>query len=303
MQVSHKIILPFIFLFFFSCHAKQDGVLEGTVAPPNIGAKIMAMRAGNLVSSTDVTTQDGKFKMALAPGQYDISVTSPSAPFPMSFPGILIESGKTTTLPLVAFTPSASTAVLSGVVSPGSSETKVSLLYEGKERAAIPAGPEGKYEFMGLPAGKYTVQANSPGYAGDAVEINISSDQKTAQNIRLLYISSLDGVDWTAGKIRAKGKGVPPPKTSNPTIMHEMAKRAALVDAQRNLLKILEQVQVDSTRNIKSFLGEKKYRDKIQGFVQGYRVVGERDLGDGAVEVELELPLTGPSGLSRYITE
>ena len=303
MQTSRTVVLALALFFLFACPAKQDGALEGTVVPPNSGAKITVMQAGKSLSSLDVNTPDGKFRMALAPGLYDVSVTSSSSPFPMNFPAVIIEPGKTTTLPLIEFTLSPGAAILTGVISPGAAGTRVSLLYEGKERAAINTGPEGKYEFMSLPGGKYTVKADSPGYANDAVDVTVSGDQKAAQNMRLIYITSIDGVDWAADKIRAKGKGLPPATKGNPTIMHEMAKRAALADAQRNLLKILEQIKVDPSRDIKTYLGEKKYSEKIQGFVQGYSIAAERDLGNGAVEVELEFPLTGPGGLSRYLAD
>ena len=46
MQTFRKIILVLVTLVFFACQTKQDGVLEGTVLPPNIGAKITAMQAG-----------------------------------------------------------------------------------------------------------------------------------------------------------------------------------------------------------------------------------------------------------------
>lgn len=303
MRTSHKGLLTFVAFLVFACQSKQDGVLEGVVAPPNSGAKITAMLADKPVSTVDANAQDGKFRMALAPGNYVISVTTPSAPFPMSFPGIRIEPGKTTTLPLIELAPLAGAAALTGAIAPANSRTRVTLLYEGKERASIAAGPEGKYEFMGLPAGKYTVRADTPGYAGDAADIDLSGEQKTSQNIRLFYISAIDGVDWAAGKIRATGKGLPPSKSPAPSVTHEMAKRAALADAQRNLLKILNQIKVDPDHNLKAFLGEKKYTEKIQGFIQGYRVVNERDLGNGALEVELELPLTGPGGLSRALSD
>jgi hypothetical protein len=42
---------------------------------------------------------------------------------------------------------------------------------------------------------------------------------------------------------------------------------------------------------------------KIEGFLKGYTIVSERELENGKFEVVLELPLTGPAGLTRYITE
>ena len=50
-------------------------------------------------------------------------------------------------------------------------------------------------------------------------------------------------------------------------------------------------------------MSDKNFASKIQGFLKGYTVVSERELQDGKFEIVLELPLNGPAGLSRYITE
>ncbi len=70
------------------------------------------------------------------------------------------------------------------------------------------------------------VQVNAPGYAGDSLETNIAPDQRATQNMRLLYVTPVDGVDWAAGKIRAVGVRMPPKNAANPTVSREMAKRA-----------------------------------------------------------------------------
>jgi hypothetical protein len=180
---------------------------------------------------------------------------------------------------------------------------KVTLLYEGKERAAINTDANGQYEFTGLSAGNYTLKVDAPGYASDATAINIPDSQTTTQSLRMLYVSSIDGVDWAGGKIHALGVGLPPKGASNTTVSHEMAKRAALADAQRNLLTVIDQLKVSPDQSLKSFIGGKNYTKKIQGFVQGYIIVKEQELSGGTIEIELELPLTGPSGLSTVIRE
>jgi hypothetical protein len=48
-------------------------------------------------------------------------------------------------------------------------------------------------------------------------------------------------------------------------------------------------------------LGPGSYVERLQGYLRGYRIAAERDLDGGRVEVELELPLTGPGGLSSYV--
>jgi len=303
MQTYHKIILVLVTLVLFACQTKQDGNLEGTVTPPNAGAKITAMQSGKSVSTVDANTQDGKFRMALASGVYDISVTAPSAPFPMSFPGIRIEPGKTTTLSPIEFAPATGKANLSGKIIPPSPGSEVKLIYEGKERAAMHTDNEGKYEFKELPAGTYVLRASAPGHAEDAAQVVVMENQKAEQNAVLFPITPIDGVDWAAGKIHATGVGMPPQNAANNTVRHAMAQRAALADAQRNMLRTIEQIRLDDQHDVKTAMRGKNFSEKIQGFLKGYIVVSEHESTGGKVEMVLELPLTGPTGLSRYITE
>lgn len=303
MQILHKIIPALTVFVLFACQSKQDGALEGTVTPLNVGAKITAMQNGKNMSSVDANTLDGKFRMALAPGRYDISVTAPSAPFPMSFPGINIEPGKTTTLPVIELTPATGKANLSGKIIPPSPGSEVKLIYEGKERAAVHTDNEGKYEFKELPAGTYVLRASAPGHAEDAAQVIVSENQKTEQNAVLFPITPIEGVDWATGKIHATGIGMPPQNAANDSVRHAMAQRAALADAQRNMLRTIEQIRLDDKHDVKTAMRKKDFSEKIQGYLKGYVVVSERESPDGKVEVVLELPLTGPTGLSRYITE
>ena len=68
-------------------------------------------------------------------------------------------------------------------------------------------------------------------------------------------------------------------------------------------MRVIERIKIDGGCSIGSLMASGTYSERIQGFVNGYKVVSERELGDGRIEVNLELPLTGASGLSRYIVE
>jgi hypothetical protein len=120
--------------------------------------------------------------------------------------------------------------------------------------------------------------------------------------VLLLPITSIEGVDWAGGKIRAMGIGLPPPAAPNATVRKAMAERAALADGQRDLLRAIEQIRIDDSHDIKTAMGNRNFAEKIQGFVKGYTVASTRELDGGKIEIVLELPLTGPSGLSRYVT-
>jgi hypothetical protein len=84
--------------------------------------------------------------------------------------------------------------------------------------------------------------------------------------------------------------------------MHELAKRAALSEAERNLLRAVEQIKVDPAHDVRAFSSRPFYSVRIKGFIQGYKVIGEREL-DSGIEVELEVPLNGVTGLTRILSD
>jgi hypothetical protein len=217
--------------------------------------------------------------------------------------GSAVKSRETTTLSPVDRAQTAGKSVIYGKVSPPRPDTEVKLLYEGKERAAARTDNEGKYEFKELPAGTYVMRANAAGHADDAAQVVIAENQKVEQNAVLLPITGIDGVDWASGKIRSTGVGNPPQNVSNDTARREMTKRAALADAQRNMVRTIEQIRINADQTVKTAMNSPTVALKIQGFLKGYTVVSERQLDNGKIEIILELPLTGPAGLSRYLTE
>ena len=303
MRTYRLIFLVLSLVFLFACPSKQDGALEGTVVPPSAGVMITVTQNGKIQTSVGANMQDGKFRMPLPSGAYDVSVSVQSSPYPMTFPAVLVEPGKTTTLPPISFAQPSGHAVLAGRVLPGGSTTRIALYAEGRERASLNPDGEGKYQFKELSAGTYTIQSVATGYAQDAVEVNLTNDQAMTQNMRLLYVSVISGVDWAAGKVRATGVGMPPATAVNATIKREMARRAALVDAQRNLLNAINQIKTGPDQSLKSLWGEKKYASIVSGFIRGYTVTGERELSGGKIEVDVELPLTGRTGLTQYLSE
>lgn len=291
-----------LFVSLTACPARKEGTIEGVVVPPSAGIRIAVVQQGKTVASVEVNAQDGKFRTSLPAGTYDIRVTAPSSPYPLALSGIVVKAAETTTVsPITLALPSKGSAVITGKVQSAAAGTRVALLAEGVERASVSTSSEGKFEFEGLPAGRYTLQISSPGYANDSVALGVSDNQRVNQDIRLLYITAIEGIDWTTGKIRARGIGLPPKQAPTPTVKREMAKRAAVADAERNLLRIIELINVGPDQKFIAALGEKTYTQKIQGYLQGYRIATERDMDGGKIEVELELPLTGPGGFSSYL--
>jgi hypothetical protein len=286
-----------------ACQSRKDGAIEGSVVPAGASASVTIMRDGKDVKTIPVTGQDGLFRAAVAAGTYAVAVTAPGAALPVRLEGIVVRPGETTKLLPITVTRVAGSAILCGKVVPAQPGCEVKLLYEGKERASVQTDKEGRYEFKEIPAGTYEVRAIAPGHAEDRAPVSVTEDRKAEHTAVLLPITSIEGVDWTGGKIRATGIGLPPHDAPSATVRKAMAERAALADGQRNLLRTIEQIRIDNSHDIKTAMGNRNFAEKIQGFVKGYIVASTRELDNGKIEVVLELPLTGPSGLSRYVTQ
>jgi hypothetical protein len=304
MRIFIRLILILLVLSSSSAASTaQEGAVEGSFVPPDASVQASAVRDGSTAATMRAGGQDGKFRLPLEAGTYTIIVSAPVSSFPIRLDNVVVKPGETTTLPPLLILPGSGKAVLTGRVIPPRPDSEVRLIYEGKERAVARTDHDGGYEFRELPAGRYEVQAAAPGHARDIAPVAIPENQRVQQTAVLLPLVAADGVDWTAGKIRAAGVGSPPQNAGNAGAARAMTQRAALADAQRNLLRIVQQIRIDGERTVRTIMATRSGTERIQGFLKGYTVVSEREREDGSIEITLELPLTGPAGLSRYIAE
>ena len=300
LPVSRFLAL-FTTLFLFACTTAKDGAIEGTILPQGTGATLAVLQGGKKVRTLPLAGSESKFRLALAAGTYRITVTARTSSSYRAVDNVVVRAGETTLLPPVNLAMPEGKATLSGRILPPQQGSEVVLYHEGKERAAVHTDAEGKYEFTELPAGTYDVEAHSPGHAADTARVNIRGDEKVEQTSVLFPVVDVNGVDWSTGKIRATGIGRPPLNGTNASVRRAMAERAAIADGQRNLLRIIGQIRLDSSRTVQDTMTSGAATSRIQGFISGYRLVSERDIDGGAIEVTLEVPLTGPDGLSRII--
>jgi hypothetical protein len=303
MRTLIKVILMLLVLSSAAVSATPEGAVEGTVVPPDASALVAAIREGNTIATVRAGGKDGKFRLTLSAGTYTITVSAPVSSFPIRLDGVAVKPGETTTLMPLQIMPGSGRAVLAGRIIPPRPDSEIKLIYEGKERAAVYTDQEGRYEFKELPAGTYEVRATAPGHAEDISPVAIPENQRVQQTAVLLPIVATDGVDWAAGKIRATGVGSPPANADNAGAARAMTQRAALADAQRNLLRTVEQIKIDGERNVRAIMRDRNVTERVQGYLKGYTVVSERELEGGRIEIILELPLTGSAGLSRFIVD
>ncbi len=100
------------------------------------------------------------------------------------------------------------------------------------------------------------------------------------------------GYKWEPIVLRATGTGVPPSRAINPAQARLMAKRAAKMDALRNLLEQAYGVTISSSSSVRDFvLQNDSVRSRVDAYIKGAKIVDERYLQDGSVEVDMEIIL------------
>ena len=106
---------------------------------------------------------------------------------------------------------------------------------------------------------------------------------------------------WEQGTITAEGFGTPPAGAygSKASIM---ARRAAIVDAQRNLAEQVSGVQVDAETTVENFvISSDLVKTKVSALIKGAMVVEEQMMPDGAYRVVMSMPMYGSQGLASAI--
>jgi hypothetical protein len=102
-------------------------------------------------------------------------------------------------------------------------------------------------------------------------------------------------VDWTNGVATVVAIGAPPVNAVNAAQARAMAKRAALVVAERNLLETLKGTRVDSETLVENFIiASDRIRTAVQGIIRGASEMKTHYMSDGSVEVTIGVKLAGP---------
>ena len=103
------------------------------------------------------------------------------------------------------------------------------------------------------------------------------------------------GVDWTTGVATATGIGVPPKNPASALQAKEMTRTAAWSVALRNLLEVVNGLYLDSTTTVNNFVtSNDDVRARVEGMVQGAKLVQERELPTGEFETTVQMKLGGP---------
>lgn len=114
------------------------------------------------------------------------------------------------------------------------------------------------------------------------------------------WVGANSGVNWSSGQIQSEGAGVGP--DNKPThIAKLMACRAAVVDAQRNLLEAIQGVRVQGQTVVANMMLESDViKTSVAGLLKGARVVSREPAQDGSCLVNMTAPLGGGFASSVY---
>lgn len=99
-------------------------------------------------------------------------------------------------------------------------------------------------------------------------------------------------IEWGLGELVATGQAVPPTNATSAGQKQLLARRGAVLDAQRNLLETVEGVQVTSDSTMVNFMANDVVRTQVEGAVMGATVTSESwDPASEIYTVEMTMPL------------
>ncbi len=100
-------------------------------------------------------------------------------------------------------------------------------------------------------------------------------------------------VNWASQVVRVTGTGFGPENVKSLSRRKVLAKRAATVDAARNVLETIKGMRINSSKTVDSMMRESDViKSKTEGLVRGMRTVAVNYTSDGACEVTVEVNIS-----------
>lgn len=104
--------------------------------------------------------------------------------------------------------------------------------------------------------------------------------------------------------VSAIGIGLPPESAHTAAQAKALARRAAIIDAYRNLLEATENINVDADTTIKNLMiANDTVRTHVDGIIHGAKIIDEQYMSDGSYQITLEINLFGENSLASVAIE
>lgn len=102
------------------------------------------------------------------------------------------------------------------------------------------------------------------------------------------------GVDWNSNTISAVGVGSAPDSATKEGPADALARRAAVVDAYRNLASIVYGVEIENHTTVEQLAVKKDtIKTSVSGVISNARIVDEEKLDDGNYQITISMPIFG----------
>ncbi len=107
-------------------------------------------------------------------------------------------------------------------------------------------------------------------------------------------------INWTTAQVSAEGYGLPPGNVGGKA-GPLLACRAAVVDAQRNLLEATQGVRVTATTVIDNYmLSNDEVKSEVEGIIRNARIISRTPADDGSCKIEMVINLGGKASRTIY---
>lgn len=101
-------------------------------------------------------------------------------------------------------------------------------------------------------------------------------------------------INWTDGLIVATGMAVAPSNARTPAQGKLLARRGAIVDAQRQLMESLGSVKIDAETSLVNMMANDVVRTKVSGLLHGSFIIPDSESWDGEIyTIEVGLNMHG----------
>ena len=123
-------------------------------------------------------------------------------------------------------------------------------------------------------------------------------------NLPLEETGQVGRVAWEQGVIEAMGTGLPPENGRMASQNRPLARRAAIVEAYRNLAETIQGVQVDSeTTMLNLAIVSDVVKTKVSGIINGAKIISEKAMPDGSYIVVMRVNLYGDNSVAAAAFE
>jgi hypothetical protein len=107
-------------------------------------------------------------------------------------------------------------------------------------------------------------------------------------------VGDYGSIDWQSLQVRATGLGIAGPNAINAAHARILAREAAKVVAQRNLLEVVKGVHIDGETTVKNYMvQDDTIVSRVEGVIKGAQIENYAFAPDGSCTATISMPLTG----------